>query len=515
MEDNGRGLIATVERDPDVIAIVDGQKRISYAVLLKMARHVAGGLDDMGLQKGDHVVTLLQNTWHAAVLHWACQISGIIITPLNWRANADELTYFATDSEARAIFYHDIAAQAVNGAEIDELPKIAIETGRGEAIDFGELLAAPPMTGAPRAGADDTSLMLYTSGTTGAGKGVPRSHRAERAAAVAHVAQNRYGYGERNLGIMPLYHTMGVRVLLAMSVVGGCYVCQSRFDAAEALDLIAREKITSLYLVPTLYHDLINVEGFKDTDVSSVRKLGFAGAAMTDGLLARLDHLFAPELFVNHYGSSEVYTFTICDAAAAKPGSAGKAGINQQIRIVALDGIDPNAVIPAGEEGQIIASLSSVEAFQGYWKRPDADEKSIRDGWYFTGDVGYMDEAGDLFVTGRVDDMIISGGENILPAEIESLLSMHPDVSEVAVVGLPHERWGQQVTAFIKESSPINESELDQYCRHSELANFKRPRAYVFIDVIPKSPVGKILRRTLRDTYAAKDVNHTLKERQS
>jgi len=126
-----------------------------------------------------------------------------------------------------------------------------------------------------------------------------------------------------------------------------------------------------------------------------------------------------------------------------------------------------------------------------------------------------MDEAGDLFVTGRVDDMIISGGENILPAEIESLLSMHPDVSEVAVVGLPHERWGQQVTAFIKESSPINESELDQYCRHSELANFKRPRAYVFIDDIPKSPVGKILRRTLRDTYAAKDVNHTLKERQS
>lgn len=501
MQDNGRGLIATVERTPASLAIVDGDQRLSYRELLDAALAVGGGLKALGFGKGDHLLTALQNNWQAAVLHWACQISGIIITPINWRANAEELRYFFADSGAKAIVYQDVSAGAVAGVA-GEAPLIAVGMPDADAAVFDSLMASDPLPAVPHASADDTSLMLYTSGTTGAGKGVPRSHRAERAAALAHVAQNLYGYGERNLGVMPLYHTMGVRVLLSMAIVSGCFVCQPKFSPEEALTLIEKEKITSLYLVPTLYHDLISNPTFDETDISSVKKLGFAGAAMTDGLLRRLDALFTPELFVNHYGSSEVYTFTICDDAVAKPGSAGKAGLNQQIRVVDLSKSDPEALVPAGEEGQIIASLDSVEAFQGYWNRPDANAKSIHDGWYFTGDVGYCDADGDLFVTGRVDDMIISGGENVLPAEIESLLSMHPNVSEVAVVGLPHERWGQQVTAFIKATEPTEEGALDQFCRNSELANFKRPRAYIFIDEIPKSPVGKILRRTLRDTYA-------------
>jgi len=229
--------------------------------------------------------------------------------------------------------------------------------------------------------------------------------------------------------------------------------------------------------------------------------LGFAGAAMTDGLLRHLNEAFAPDLFVNHYGSSEIYTFTICDDAVAKPGSAGKAGINQRIRVVRLESTDADDVADAGEEGQIIAALDNAEAFGGYWNRPDADAKALIRGWYFTGDVGYMDADGDLFVTGRVDDMIITGGENVLPAEIESLLSLHPNVSEVAVVGLPDERWGQKVTAFIAAKGETDDGALNAYCRDSGLANFKRPRAYVFVAEIPKSPVGKILRRQLRDAY--------------
>ena len=153
--------------------------------------------------------------------------------------------------------------------------------------------------------------MLYTSGTTSRPKGVPRRHRAERAAAVAHVAQNLYSRGERTLGVMPLYHTMGVRSLLAMSLVGGTFVCLPRFDAQRALALIAGERISNLYLVPTLYHDLVHHPLFAGTDVSSVRKLGFAGAPMTDALLNKLQAAFRPDLFVNHYGSSEIYTFTI------------------------------------------------------------------------------------------------------------------------------------------------------------------------------------------------------------
>jgi 2-furoate---CoA ligase len=228
-----------------------------------------------------------------------------------------------------------------------------------------------------------------------------------------------------------------------------------------------------------------------------VRKLGFAGAPMTEALLRELDTAFRPALFVNHYGSSEVYTFTIEQNAVAKPGSAGRAGLNQLIRVARLGALSPDDLAGVGEEGEIIALLAGDESFEGYWRRPDADAKALRQGWYFTGDTGYLDEDRDLFVTGRVDDMIITGGENVSPVEIESCLSLHPAVSEVAVVGLPDERWGKIVAAFIKRRGPVKHEDLDQFCRTSGLANFKRPRRYIFVTSIPKSPVGKLLRRKL------------------
>lgn len=162
-----------------------------------------------------------------------------------------------------------------------------------------------------------------------------------------------------------------------------------------------------------------------------------------------------------------------------------------------LDAASPDELAAPGEEGQIIADLRGDEAFEGYWNRDDANAKSLRDGWYFTGDIGYLDADGDLFVTGRVDDMIISGGENISPADIESVLSLHPAVDEVAVAGVPDARWGQKVVAFVKPRGCVDAGALDDYCRGSDLVNFKRPRDYVFVADIPKSPVGKILRRKL------------------
>ena len=215
------------------------------------------------------------------------------------------------------------------------------------------------------------------------------------------------------------------------------------------------------------------------------------------GCCAGSPSAFRPELFVNHYGSSEIYTFTIDQDAAAKPGSAGKAGINQRIRVVEIGAGDPDRTVPAGTEGEVIASLESDEAFAGYWQRPDADARALKQGWYFTGDVGYCDADGDLFVTGRVDDMIITGGENVLPAEIESVLSVHPAVAEAAVAGLADERWGQKVAAFVVRGGPVDAAGLDAHCRASALADFKRPRSYVFVRAIPKSPVGKVLRRLL------------------
>jgi 2-furoate---CoA ligase len=175
--------------------------------------------------------------------------------------------------------------------------------------------------------------------------------------------------------------------------------------------------------------------------------------------------------------------------------------------VVKLDALSPDEIADTGEEGQIIVDLLGDEAFEGYWHRPDADAKSLRDGWYFTGDTGYLDRDGDLYVTGRVDDMIISGGENISPVDIESVLSLHPAVDEVAVAGVKDERWGQRVVAFIKRREYVDSESLDAWCRQSDLVNFKRPRDYVFVDDIPKSPVGKILRRKLQAGEYTSDSN--------
>src|SRR6201995_2788894 len=487
MLDLGTSFIGSVARDPHALAVVDDGIRLTYAEWYRRISSVVASLDRIGLKSGDHVVTVLQNCEAAATLHWPSQLAGLVITPINWRAKDDELDFCIENSEARAVVYQDISAQAVASSKrAQNLPRIAVGRDDVGAIAFARVIAESAQDATPRVSAEDWSIMLYTSGTTSRPKGVPRRHRAERAAGVAHVAQNLYRRGERTLGVMPLYHTMGVRSLIAMSLIGGTFVCLPRYDTKRALGLIEAEKVTNLYLVPTLYHDLVHAREFASSDVSSVRKLGFAGASMTDGLLKKLNEAFSPDLFVNHYGSSEIYTFTIDQNAPAKPGSAGKAGINQQIRVVRLNARSATDVASPDEEGEIVALLAGDESFEGYWHHPDADAKALRDGWYFTGDTGFVDSDGDLFVTGRVDDMIITGGENVSPVEIESRLSLHAAVSEVAVVGLPDGGWGKVVVAFVKRRGDVAPEELDAHCRASGLAGFKRPRRYVFVEEIPK-----------------------------
>lgn len=459
MLDLGTSFVASVARDPTAVAIVDGDLRLTYSQWYARISSVVALFDELGLKPGDHIVTALQNRWEAATIHWACQFAGIVITPVNWRAKSEELDFCIENSESRAVIYEGVSAEAVASSKFGRRTlRIAVGGIAAEeqgSVSFGEMLAKSVPEITPRVGPDAWSIMLYTSGTTSKPKGVPRRHRAERAASVAHVAQNLYGRDERTLGVMPLYHTMGVRSLISMSLIGGTFVCLPRYDTRQALAAIERERVTNLYLVPTLYHDLVHHPDFVHTDISSVRKLGFAGAPMTDGLLKKLDQTFKPDLFVNHYGSSEIYTFTIEPNSVAKPGSAGRAGINQHVKVVKLEARSAADTAGLNEEGEIIALLAGDESFEGYWRRPDADAKSLRDGWYFTGDTGFADRDGDLFVTGRVDDMIITGGENVSPVEIESCLSLHPAVSEVAVVGLADEKWGKIVAAFVKRSAPV------------------------------------------------------------
>jgi len=348
---------------------------------------------------------------------------------------------------------------------------------------------------------DDAATFMYTSGTTGRPKGVPRTHRAEHSAAVAHLVQTGHAPGEVTLGVMPLFHTMGLRTLLASVLAAGTWVPQARFEAGDALDLITSEGVSALYLVPTIYWSLMQTG--RMAEATTLRKLAYAGASMTPTLATQLAESVGPERFVNHFGSTEIYTFTIGPDGARKPGCAGRAGLFSRVRLVDPDpAATPDQIVGDGEQGQVAVSMESPEAFRGYWKRPDADAKAIRDGWYFTGDLATCDDEGDLWVAGRVDDMINSGGENIYPEEIENALAVCPDVAEVVVAATPHDKWGQAVTAFVVGSAGDTAQDtltkVERFVRErSGLPSMKRPKRIVVVDAVPKSAVGKILRRKL------------------
>jgi 2-furoate---CoA ligase len=455
-------LLHAAERTPEAEALVSERERLTFAGLRERAARIASGLAARGVSRGDRVACVLANESETVELYWGCQWLGACVVPLSHRASEIDLDYCVADSGAKLVLR--------DPGEVYEL--VTSEEHPG-ALDLGD---------------GEHSIQLYTSGTTGRPKGVPRSHRAERAAGLSQVVHHGLHYGHRTLGVMPLYHTMGVHSLLAASLVGGCYVAQPSWDVAQALELIERARVSALYLAPTLYFDLVHAPGFGEADTSSVRAVAYAGAPMTSALAEKVAAAFDPEIFVNHYGSTEIYTFSVHRDQRAKPGCAGRPALNARLRL------DPP------EEGEVLCHMSSDEAFSGYWNRPDADQKAIRDGWYHTGDVGRLDGNGDLWVVGRVDDMIISGGENIHPVEVEDVLARAPGVHEVAVVAAPDDRWGQRVVACVVADDGVTADDLDAYCLSSEtLARFKRPREYRFVPALPKSPSGKILRRMLRN----------------
>ncbi|MDQ0246266.1 2-furoate---CoA ligase [Bacillus fengqiuensis] len=495
-----------VERYPNHIALVQDQKSYTYVQLQKEVEKVAASLQRLGIQKQERVAVILKNRIENVMVYWALQKLGAIYTPLNHRLSTKEVEYCVNDAEAKAVVYELASQRAVLGANFTEKPiLIGVEDNDGVDISYPELVdRSPGSYEKPSLDENDISIMLYTSGTTGRPKGVPRTHRNEYASAMAHIVQNQYQLWESTLGVMPLYHTMGVRSMLSMAFLNGKFALLPDFDSGDALEIVHREKISSLYLIPTLYHDMLTHPDFHNYDLSSLEKIGYAGAAMTTALVNQCVELLKPKVFVNHYGSTEVYTFTICPDVSKKPGSAGKPGLHQNIRVVKADP-DGNStaddIVGKEEVGEIIANLDSIEAFKGYWNRPDATSKAIRDGWYFTGDIGLIDEDGDLFVVGRVDDMIISGGENIHPLEVEDCLTQHPKVLEATVIGEQDDRWGQIVSAYIvSKGEAVTAQELDEFCKnYPNMSNFKRPRKYTFVKEIPKSPVGKILRRKLRE----------------
>ncbi len=496
----GAVLARGVERDPRALAVVDGDRRRAYGEWLAEISAVAGGLRRRGIGPGDRLLVVLSNRRETATLYWACQMLGAVFTPFNWRAGGEEIAYVLDDAEPAAAVFEERSRAAVAEALGRGSATVALDVDDG---GFDALASSDPVDGPAGVDEREPCLMLYTSGTTGRPKGVPRSHRAERLAATHCIALLNYRYRSSTLGAMPMFHTMGVRSMLMSALLSGALVCLPAWDAKTAMALIERERIDTLFLVPTMFHDMLHHPERGDHDLSSARNLAYAGMSMTTALTELCAREFAPDRFSNFYGSSEIFTFTVCGHVAEKPGCAGRAGIGQIVRVVEADPDGrsrPGDVVENGRSGEIIAPMDGPEAFAGYWRRPDAAARAIRDGWYFTGDLGRFDEDGELHVVGRVDDMINSGGENIHPEEVEDVLAKSPLVEQAAVVGLPDERMGAKVVAFVEPASAACAAgALDAWCLESALARFKRPRAYVFVRTIPRSASGKLLRRLLRE----------------
>jgi 2-furoate---CoA ligase len=491
----GRMLTWTADRYPHRRA-VGGPRPLAYRQWDARTNQLARALAGLGVEPGDRVAFLLAGGEPMASLHLSVQKAGAASVPLSIRFGPAELEYCLKDAEPRLVIGDDSTAASLTAALGQDPLHLTALHERSRREPDGELESNTTP--------EDLSVILYTSGTTGRPKGVPRSHRAEHAAAVAHVIQTQQRPGEVSLGVMPLFHTMGVRTLLASIAVGGTWVPQAQFDPEESLHLIKDDHISALYLVPTIYWSLLRTGGLQ---ASTVTRVAYAGAPMTPALAEELTGTLHPEVFVNHFGSTEIYTFTIGSDHKTpknhhKPGCAGRAGVFSRVRLV--DPLDPAITVPKGTAGQVAVSMASPEAFAGYRNRPDADARAIRDGWYLTGDLATEDSDGDLWVSGRVDDMINSGGENLYPDEIEGALAGCPAVSAVVVVGLPDERWGQAVTAFVVPATDYSPeravAHLSAYANDSSgLASLKRPKRYVAVDRIPTSAVGKILRRELTE----------------
>lgn len=506
----GQALSWTAERFPDRVG-VGGPAPLTYRQWDARTNQLARALAVAGASHGSRVVLLLGNGEPLASLHLAAQKLGVASTPLNTRFDVAELAYCVVDADPAVVVTDEETAEVVPSlrerlAEHGGCPRF-LHVGRdappgGESC---ESLAARQSDSPPNVvvGPEDPSILLYTAGTTGRPKGVPRTQRNEFSAALAHVVQCGYSLaGEATLGAMPIFHTMGVRSLLAMVLVGGTWSPVSAITpdlVGEALNTAA---VSCLYLVPTAYFTLLHGGVFEHS--SSVDKLAYAGAPMTPTLAEQLAAAVDPAVFVNHFGSTEVYTYTVSPVQRSKPGCAGRAGIFSRVRLVSPDPegrATPDDVVGDGHRGEVIVSLASDEAFAGYRNRPEATAAKLRAGWYFTGDLAEHDEDGDLWVAGRVDDMVITGGENVHPVEVEDALAACPDVAEVAVAGVPDDKWGQAVTAFVVPRVPTDPdaaARIEAWVRTSSgLSAFKRPKQIVPVSAIPKSPVGKILRRDL------------------
>ena len=513
----GKIFDLTVKKFPNKEALYDVRKnvRYTYKEWNEQVNRLANALLKEGVKKGDRVSTFMFNTEELGTAFFACAKIGAIFNPINFRLTPEEVAFILADAAPKVVLFEKILEPVV-AAIANRFDKIAfwfIDEDKPEyASSYQEKVASESTEDVQiEVNENDIYAFIYTSGTTGRPKGVMHIHRNMVDQSVLCAASGKLVTEDVGLVTAPMFHCAELHCAFLPRVhVGAKNVILHQFNPKAILPLIEKEKISRFFAAPTMWNMLLQ-EDLSQYDLSSL-KHGFYGAApMAPSLVHALHDRLGISL-MQAYGMTEMgpaITFLSETDQLRKAGSAGQAALNHDIRIVRTreDGpSDPDDIVPVGETGEILVKGPCM--MRGYYNREEATENAMYKGWYHSGDIGYLDEEGFLYVNDRVDDMIISGGENIYPREVEDVLHAHPGVLDVAIVGQPDDRWGETVTAFVVKKDPnVTEQELDEFCMNSDsLANYKRPRKYVFCEALPRNASGKIqkfiLRKQLEELFA-------------
>jgi long-chain acyl-CoA synthetase len=494
MSNNLAGLLTdAAARFSERAALKLDETVVTYAMLNDGASRVAGLLKDRGLQPGDRVGVMLPNVPYFGIVYYGVMRAGGVVVPMNVLLKSREVRFYISDPDAKLLFaWHEFADSAQEGGREAGSEVIVVKPG-----DFEQMLArAPSAPDDADRNPSDTAVILYTSGTTGTPKGAELTH--------SNMRENcRYGATELVrvseqdviLGALPLFHSFGQTCCMNNAVrAGACLTLIPRFDPAKALEIIQRDKVTLFEGVPTMYHAMLNYPDRDRYDISDLRTCVSGGSAMPVEVMRGFEKAFGC-VVLEGYGLSEtspVASFNHLDREH-KPGSIGTPIQGVEMKVV--DDDDNN--VPAGEVGEIVIRGHNV--MKGYWNRPDATAEVMRNGWLHTGDMARVDEDGYFFIVDRKKDMIIRGGYNVYPREIEEVLYEHPAVLEAAVIGVPDQAMGEEVGAAVvlRPDTEASADEIRSFVKE-RVAAYKYPRHIWFGEELPKGPTGKVLKREIQ-----------------
>lgn len=506
----GQHLKLNASKYPDTVALMDADRRFTYPQCNRRVNRLAHGLLSLGLGKGDRVAVVLENSIEIVELYLATAKTGLVIVPINFRLVGPEIAYIVNNSDARAVVVHDEFAPEIERvrSELSQIPADnyfvvgnAVAGYRSyDALMENQSEAEPDV----RVEAKDTWILIYTSGTTGKPKGVVRSHESQLAFYLINAVD--FGFTEHDvcLNVMPLCHINSTFFTFTFTYIGASvYVHPARsFKPEEILEIIEREKISFISLIPTHYNLILTApEDAKRRDVSAIRKLLCSSAPARKSMKMAIMEFFKGVELYEAYGSTEAGIVTVLkpEDQLRKLGSIGKESLGTDfVKILDENGNE----LPQGAVGELYSRGPML--FDEYYKLPEKTAAAFQGEWFSAGDMARKDADGFYEIVDRKDNMIITGGENVYPSEVEEVVGSHPDVFDAAVIGLPDPKWGERIVAVVIPfpGAELTEAQIIDYCR-DKTAGFKRPKQVVFIDPeqMPRTGTGKILHRVLRERY--------------